>query len=90
MGIKTNIQRADSTVNPTMGCDGCELRNPAAGVRKCYAGTLHDRYGGKTKGYSPSFEVITPWPGRMAEAADGGTSPAPPARTSRGSTACRG
>ncbi len=25
MGLKTNIEWCDSTVNPTTGCDGCEL-----------------------------------------------------------------
>ena len=69
MSITTKIQWCDSTCNPTMGCEGCELWNPKTGVRKCYAGTLHVRFGGVTKGYSPSFEELTFWPGRMAEAA---------------------
>ena len=69
MGLATNIQWCDSTCNPTMGCDGCELWNPAAGVRKCYAGQLHARFGGVTSGYSPTFGELTRWPGRMAEAA---------------------
>jgi protein gp37 len=51
-----------------MGCEGCELWNPKTGVRKCYAGTLHTRFGGVTKGYSPTFDELTFWPGRMAEA----------------------
>jgi protein gp37 len=34
-----------------------------------YAGMLHVRFGGVTKGYSPSFEQLTFWPGRTAEAA---------------------
>jgi protein gp37 len=59
----------DSTCNPTMGCEGCELWNPRTGVRTCYAGVLHTRFGGVTKGYSPTFEELTLWPGRMAEAA---------------------
>ena len=25
MSVKTKIQWCDSTVNPTMGCDGCEI-----------------------------------------------------------------
>lgn len=69
MSVTTKIQWCDSTVNPTMGCEGCELWNPKAGVRKCYAGMLHTRFGGVTKGYSPTFEQVTYWPGRMAEAA---------------------
>ena len=69
MGKATQIQWCDSTCNPTMGCMGCELWNRKAGVRKCYAGMLHTRFGGVTKGYSPTFEELTYWPGRMAEAA---------------------
>src|SRR5438874_5293025 len=69
MSITTKIQWCDSTCNPTMGCEGCELWNPKAGERSCYAGTLHRRYGGATKGYSRTFEELTYWPGRMAEAA---------------------
>ena len=69
MSIATKIQWVDSTCNPTMGCDGCELWNPKTGVKTCYAGMLHTRFGGVTKGYSPTFEELTLWPGRMAEAA---------------------
>src|SRR5919205_275079 len=69
MSVTTKIQWCDSTCNPTMGCEGCELWNPRAGVRKCYAGVLHVRFGGVTKGYSPTFEELTYWPGRMVEAA---------------------
>jgi protein gp37 len=69
MSIATKIQWCDSTCNPTMGCEGCELWNPRRGERSCYAGVLHLRYGGVTRGYSPTFEELTYWPGRMAEAA---------------------
>jgi len=69
MSIATKIQWCDSTCNPTMGCEGCELWNAKAGVRTCYAGVLHVRYGGKTSGFSPTFDEVTFWPGRMAEAA---------------------
>jgi protein gp37 len=69
LSITTKIQWVDSTCNPTMGCEGCELWNPKTGVRKCYAGVLHTRFGGVTKGYSPTFDELTFWPGRMAEAA---------------------
>ncbi|HEV3261117.1 MAG TPA: DUF5131 family protein [Gemmataceae bacterium] len=69
MSIATKIQWCDSTCNPTMGCEGCELWNAKTGERSCYAGLLHLRYGGVTKGYSPTFEELTYWPGRMAEAA---------------------
>jgi protein gp37 len=50
-----------------MGCEGCELWN--ANVKKCYAGWLHVRRGGHTTGFSPTFEELTRWPGRLAEAA---------------------
>lgn len=68
MGKDTTIQWADSTVNPTMGCDGCELWKPGVGGT-CYAGVLHQRYGGTNKGFSPTFEQLTFYPGRMAKAA---------------------
>jgi protein gp37 len=67
MSIKTKIQWCDSTVNPTMGCDGCEIWGPQR--RTCYAGMLHTRFGGVTPGYAPSFAEVTLFPGRMAEAA---------------------
>jgi protein gp37 len=69
MSATTKIQWCDSTCNPTMGCEGCELWNPKTGERSCYAGVLHMRYGGVTKGFSPTFEELTFWPGRMAAAA---------------------
>ncbi len=67
MGKETDIQWCDSTVNPTMGCDGCELWN--ANRKSCYAGVLHQRFAGKNPGFAPSFEEVTLFPGRMAEAA---------------------
>src|SRR5947209_4800723 len=67
MSRHTAIQWCDSTVNPTMGCEGCELWNPTR--RSCYAGVLHQRFGGHSPGYAPAFEQVTRFPGRMAEAA---------------------
>lgn len=67
MAVKTKIQWCDSTVNPTMGCDGCEIWGSLR--RTCYAGTLHTRFGGVTKGYAPTFEEVTTFSGRMAQAA---------------------
>jgi protein gp37 len=67
MSIKTKIQWCDSTVNPTMGCDGCEIWSPKQ--KTCYAGLLHTRFGGVTPGYAPTFSEVTLFPGRMAEAA---------------------
>ena len=67
MNMKTKIQWCDSTVNPTMGCDGCELWN---GERKtCYAGMLHLRYGKNNSGFASTFEDVTQYPGRMQKAA---------------------
>ena len=67
MSMSTAIHWCDSTVNPTMGCDGCELWNEHR--RSCYAGLLHTRFGGHTTGYAPSFGEVTLFPGRMARAA---------------------
>jgi len=60
MSISTKIQWCDSTCNPTMGCEGCELWTPT--VKKCYAGTLHVRFGGASSGYAKSFEDVTLFP----------------------------
>ncbi len=49
-----------------MGCHGCEIWGSQR--KTCYAGILHTRFGGVTPGYSPSFEKVTLFPGRMAEA----------------------
>ena len=67
MSKNTNIQWCDSTCNPTMGCDGCELWCPQR--KTCYAGMLHVRFGGTNPGYAPRFEKVKLFPGRMAEAA---------------------
>ncbi len=64
MSDKTPIEWSDSTVNPTMGCDGCELWNEV--LKTCYAGVLHDMRGGNP-GYAPSFKEVTMFPGRMAK-----------------------
>jgi len=67
MGIHTTIEWCDSTLNLEMGCDGCELWNPKAGVRRCYAGTLTERYGGRT-GWPESFDNPRIFPERLKEA----------------------
>lgn len=67
MTKKSPIQWCDSTVNPTMGCNGCELWNSERKI--CYAGRLHQRHGGHNPGYSPTFDTLTLYAGRMAEAA---------------------
>jgi protein gp37 len=61
----TKIEYADSSVNLQMGCDGCELWNPRAGVRICYAGQLTERYAGQ-KGSPASFEQPALFPERLA------------------------
>lgn len=67
MAQKTKIQWCDSTANPTMGCDGCELWNRKR--KTCYAGKLHRRHGGRNPGYAPTFEQLAKYTTRMAEAA---------------------
>jgi len=66
MGKDTAIQWCDSTVNPVMGCSGCELWSKSR--RSCYAGVLHGRYG-RNRGYADDFNVPQMFPGRMAKAA---------------------
>ena len=66
MGKETSIQWADSTVNPVMGCDGCELWSGQ--TRICYAGRDHIRRSGN-KGFAKNFDVPETFPGRMATAA---------------------
>ena len=68
MSISTLIEWCDSTVNPTMGCDGCELWTPKK--RTCYTGRLHDfNHRAGNPGYAPTFAEVTPFAGRMAKAA---------------------
>jgi len=67
MSKTTLIQWCDSSVNPTMGCDGCELWNNQR--RSCYAGRQHVIRGGSNPGFSPRFDIVTRFRGRMAKAA---------------------
>ena len=69
MAEKTNIEWCDSTVNPTSGCDGCELWRPA--LRLCYAGGLHEGRLAKSLPalYAPEFGEVRLIKGRMAKAA---------------------
>lgn len=69
MSSKTNIGWCDSTVNPTSGCDGCELW--AGDRRKCYAGVLHETRLAKAfpQMYAKDFRTVTLLGGRMAKAA---------------------
>lgn len=70
MGIETDIGWCDSTVNPTSGCDGCELWNRS--VRTCYAGNLHEHRMAKALPhlYAPNFKEVRTIPGRIAKAAN--------------------
>jgi protein gp37 len=70
MGEKTNIEWCDSTVNPTTGCEGCELWNGRQ-IRHCYAGVLHESRLAKSLPtlYSPDFQEVRLAPGRMMQAA---------------------
>jgi protein gp37 len=65
--LDTAIQWCDSTVNLEMGCDGCELWNPAAGVRACYAGVLTEKWGGR-RGWPESFDKPALFPERLDKA----------------------
>lgn len=66
MGNKTGIQYADGTVNLAVGCDGCELHNPASGIDICYAAKLIRRYD-SLPGWN-KFETPTLYPERLKKA----------------------
>ena len=70
MSAETKIEWADSTVNPTIGCDGCELWNPDDDVRVCYAGKLTRRFGRSNRGLGENFDEVVTAPYRMKDAAD--------------------
>lgn len=56
MGIHTNIHYCDSTVNPVVGCRGCELHSAASPEKStCYAAALTSRWTGKS-GWPTSFD----------------------------------
>lgn len=64
------IEWTDSTVNPVMGCSGCELWSRTGVVdERCYAAFQHRIRGGVSKGYAPNFGLPTLYPGRMRKAA---------------------
>ena len=66
MGKDTEIEWCDSTVNPMMGCDGCELWT--AKNKTCYAGVLTLRHqkkrDGKIKAAAKRGEKYDPWNGK--------------------------
>lgn len=76
MGQRTNIEWCDDTVNPTSGCDGCELYNPRDPARAiCYAKAIHEqrfalnRSFQRSGNYARSFAEVRMIPGRIAAAA---------------------
>ena len=77
MGQTTKIAFCDSTVNPTAGCDGCELWrwDPSAdeGRGSCFAAAIHNQYvptvAGRPSPYPRPFHFVETRPGRMAAAA---------------------
>ncbi len=66
MSKKTGIQWSHDTVNPTSGCDGCELWIPGKGG-PCYAGNLHERRLSKSLPllYDSDFTKVRLIPGRV-------------------------
>lgn len=81
MGQDTGIQWCDSTVNPTTGCEGCELWTPRKSYpddvadrpakRHCWSGNLHETRLAKSMPdlYAADFAEVRLAPGRMAKAA---------------------
>lgn len=72
MGATSEIQWCDGTVNPVIGCQGCELwQSPTVRTprRSCYAGYLHERFDGRNPGFAERFEIPTRRPGQMEKAA---------------------
>lgn len=73
MSQHTPIEWCDSTINPTSGCDGCELWNETKKI--CYAGNWHETRWSKSfavthpQWYSPHFSDVRMIPGRIAQAA---------------------
>lgn len=67
MGKETNIEWADSTVNCSSGCQGCELWIRGKD-ESCYAGQIHSRFS-PSKSYPGTFEQVSLHPGRMEQAA---------------------
>lgn len=62
MSVDTAIEWCDSSGNPSMGCEGCELWTPT--TKLCYAGLLHEQRPGH-KGYAAKFEEPEMFPERM-------------------------
>ena len=67
MGKDTKIPWCDSTINPIMGCDGCELHRAGARESHCYAASLVGRYAG-VPGWPASFDRPQRFVGRIERA----------------------
>lgn len=67
MGKTTAIEYCDSTINPVMGCTGCELYSRDPALNHCYAARLCRRYAG-CKGWPKDFEQPEYFPGRIEQA----------------------
>lgn len=82
MGIKSKIEWCDSTCNPEIGCNGCELwrsleilpddevdpDTPAPGDGTCYAADIVARWGRKSTGYPTRFDRPELYPYRLLQA----------------------
>lgn len=74
MGIKSDIEYVDSTINPEMGCDGCELYNPKLEASDphykptCYARDWVQRFAGRSSAYPAHFSKPELFPDRIAQA----------------------
>lgn len=72
MSDKTNIGYCDTTVNPTSGCDGCELFKPGSTDNPtCYAKGIHENRLAKSypKMYAEKFNEVRMIPGRILKVA---------------------
>jgi len=67
MGKETRIEYCDSTINPVVGCPGCELFSEDAEKNHCYAATLVRRWAGWT-GWPETFLKPAMFPGRLEKA----------------------
>lgn len=67
MAIKTKIEYADSTINPTPCCKGCELYHKDPKLNHCYAADMVRRYAG-LKGWPDDFNTYQFFPGRIEKA----------------------
>lgn len=67
MGKDTKISWCDSTINPVVGCDGCELHRAGTAESRCYAASLVGRYAG-CPGWPASFALPQFFAGRIEQA----------------------